>query len=84
MGFLLCFALVDFLLGDVMALKYWDIYNQILNAKDFSFDIRTGRNPHRAAFPIRHFLVKNHLPLTLKVRGERLIINKKADADTSA
>lgn len=83
MDFLHGFTLDFILCGDVMK-KYWDIYNQILTAKSFPVDIRTGRNPQRVAFPIRHFLIKNNLPLTLKVRGERLIINKKADAVTPA
>lgn len=77
MGFLLRFAVVDFLLGDMMPKKYQNYYNQILETKEFPFDLRTANNPNKISGSVRHFIKVKNLPLKVKIRGERITINKK-------
>ena len=82
-GFLHGFTLGIILLGDMMK-KFWDLHKQILQAEEFPCYLRTVMNPNKIAPTLRHFIIKNKLPLNLKIKGEMLILNKKADADTPA
>ena len=86
MGFLLCFALDFILCGDVMGHtnRYLDYQRIILSSKNYPFDLLVRGNQHNIVATLKHWINKNDLPFTVKKKFERIIINKKADADTPA
>ena len=86
MGFLLCFALDFILCGDVMGYtnRYQDYHKLILTSKNYPFDLLVRGNAGSIINTLNHWIKKNDLPFTVKKKFERIIINKKADADTPA